>query len=601
MALARRSFVKAGQNATNMGFAGGGFSDFLKEDNTRLYGLKKGASFEGKILPAFDLELPEEDTTYPSSTSPYRERVQDAAGQQAFTSWFARYYGYRFFRPYKNAKSYNFLSPINMAQYQAEDPRLFASYGYDDNYTFDPIHKMCEIARNQDIVQGWKPEYASVFTQDRSINEYGISSPRLWTLLNAFIVDSKNPTGKNVVMCLGTTATDHLLQQLNLTGPSRSFVTDDPDFFYLYEDVTRIDNPKYAFYPDTIIGANKQEASVISFGKSDRSLVGTRLFDFGKVTSASLDSILRARVDFLDIKQFDWWTVQRITDMLIEDGRVPLEFLEIVLQGRATISQSSIAAQNANRQYYDAASASAPPAQTATDAGQQAIMQNRGQTPPPPAAQVPNPAPQPAPAPVAEREFWVTKDGKTESMTENELKEASAKGFDWPVMLKTDSSWSTMEHYGLKAPAVAPAPATAPAPELAAPAPAPATPAPASIPPASEPRKRFNSGTPAKTPEQKADDMYGQGDDDIPFEAPKKQAEAASPASSEWYKDAEVDVTPEMEDRIKELFTKSQGTDADVTMTIEECAEYAQLCESSFGAGVVSPPEGWCRQHGLIA
>lgn len=585
MALARRSFVQAGQKATNMGFAGGGFSDFLKEDNTRMYGLKKGASFEGKILPAFNFSLPEGDTTYPYSTVPYREREQDAAGQQAFTDWFARYYGYRFFRAYKNAKSYNFLSPINMAQYQAEDPELFASYGYDDNYTFDPIFKMCQIARSQDIVQGWKPEYAEVFTQDRTINEYGIGGPRLWTLLNAFIVDSRNPTGKNVVMCLGTTATDHLIQQLNLTGPSRSFVTDDPDFFYLYEDVTRIDSPKYAFYPATVTGGNKQEACAISFGNSDRSLVGTRLFDFGKVTSDSLDSILRARVDLLDIKQFDWWTVQRITDMLVEDGRVPLEFLEFVLQGRATISQASIAKQNANCQYYDTAKASTPPAQTVTNVAQQAIMQNRGQTPPPPAAQTPPPPP----APVAEREFWVTNNGQTQSMTESELKEFHAAGFDGPVMLKTDSTWSTLEHYGLKTPE--PAPAPAPLPKSA----------PASIPPAAEPRKRFSAGAPDKTPEQVADSMYGQGDDDIPFEAPKGQAEAASPASSEWYKDAEVDVTPEMEARIKELFTKSQGTDADVTMTIEECAEYAQLCESSFGTGVVSPPEGWCRQHGLIA
>lgn len=592
MALARRSFVKAGQNATNMGFAGGGYSDFLSERNDRMYGFKKGSTFEGKILPAFDLSLPEGDLSYPTSAVPYRERQQDAAGQQPFTSWFARYYGYRFFRPSKDARSYNFLSPLNMMQYHAEDPEAIEEMGYNGDYTFDPILKMCEIMRKKDSANGYREEYEFIFSTKRDENPNGIIGPRLWTLVNAFVVDANNPSGKNVVIVLGPAATDHMIEQLNLPGPTRDFPTDDPDFFYLYEDVTRMDSPKYGFFPDVAMMANNQEASVLSFGKNERSLLGTRLFDYGKMTHLSKEEILRNRVDLLDIKNFEWWTTQRIVDMLIQDGRVPLEFLERVLEGRAVISQKSIAGQQANRQYYNApeVSSTPPPAQT-TPAHQQAIMQNRGQATPPPPASAPAPAPAtpPAPAP-AEREFWVTNNGQTQSMTESELKAFHAAGFDGPVMLKTDTTWSTLEHYGLKSAPVAPPPAAAPVP--AAPAPAPSGPPAAAAPP-----KRF--GGAAKTPEQTADDLYGAGDDDIPFDEPKAQPAKASSASSDFYKDAVVDVTPEMEERIKELYIKSLGRDASVVMTVEECAEFGQLVESAFGIGVVTPPAEWCDLHGL--
>lgn len=600
MALARRSFVKAGQKATNMGFAGGGFSDFLKDRNDRIYGFKKGSTFEGKILPAFDLNLPEGDLSYPTSVVPYRERHQDAAGQQPFTSWFARYYGYRFFRPSQDAQSYNFLSPLNMAQYHAEDPEAIEAMGYNSDYTFDPILKMCEIMRRKDSANGYREEYEFIFTRKREENPNGITGARLWTLFNAFVVDANNPSGKNVVMVLGTSATDHLLAQLDLTGPTREFQTDDPDFFYLYEDVTRMDSPKYAFFPDVVKLVTQQEASVLSFGKSERALLSTRLFDYSKVTHLPKEEILRSRVDLLDIKQFDWWSTQRIVDMLIQDGRAPLEFLERVLEGRAVISQKAIAAQKANRQYYEAPASSqtAPPAQTAPVAQQQAIMRNRGQATPPPAAPAPAqtpPAPAQTPPPPAqtpaEREFWVTNNGQVQSMSESELKAFHASGFNGPVMLKTDSTWATLEHYGLKS-------SVAPSAPPAAPAPAAETPAPASPPAAvAAPPKRF--GGTAKTAEQTADDLYGSGDDDIPFESPKPQQMAASPASSDFYKDAVVDVTPEMEERIKELYIKSLGRDASVIMTVEECAEFGQLVESVFGVGVVTPPAEWCEAHGL--
>jgi hypothetical protein len=73
-----------------------------------------------------------------------------------------------------------------------------------------------------------------------------------------------------------------------------------------------------------------------------------------------------------------------------------------------------------------------------------------------------------------ERKFWVSNNGAVVSMTEPELRLMIIAGFSGPVMLSTDSAWSTPAAYGLVAPAAPTAPAAPVAP--AAPT-APAAPA----------------------------------------------------------------------------------------------------------------------------
>lgn len=430
------SFKKAEENT----FEGTRLSMF-KDPDVRPVFLNPKKPITGFILPGFNPALAEYDESRQSSHCMYRDlsRQDPDTGNPAFTSWFVSVPGYNFYGKGKNT----FISPHTIAN---ADP------------IFDCRMEVYKRRDNGDT------SLLSLITRPETMKEIHVLPGTIpLTLINAVCPPTnekeKDQSVRNRVIVLKKSATKKLFADLDLPRPVSIPAPVDPDWpTFLYGDIT---NPKRALFFQSVTERLETgtEYAALSFGKVVFVDQQTMRVDCNVTPIA--DQYMQGRYDLCDLQNtIHIPTYDELVDLLVDEGLVPYELIVHVCADKVNHMPPKKVETIISTPTY-------APAEKAPAAAPQAYA---------PMATAPLPA-APAPAPAAaEREFWVTDNGQTKSMTESQLKAFHATGFDGPVMLKTDTAWSTLEHYGLKA--AAPAPAPAPVQEAPTPAPAP-VPAPA--------------------------------------------------------------------------------------------------------------------------
>lgn len=428
------SFKKAEENT----FEGTRLSMF-KDPDVRPVFLNLKKPITGFILPGFNEALGEYDESRQSSHCMYRDlsRQDPETGNPAFTSWFVTVPGYNFYGKGKNT----FISPRAIAN-------------------ADPIFdcRMAVYARRD----AGDTSLMSLVTRPETLKEIHVLPGTMpLTLLNVVCPPTnekeKDQSVRNRVLVIKKSAAKKLFADLDKPRPVSVPTPVDSDWpTFLYGDVT---NPKHALFFQSV--TEKLETGTdypaLSFGKVVFVDQQTMRVDCNATPIA--DQYMQGRYDLCDLNNTIYIpSYDELVELLVDEGLVPYDLIVSVCADKVNrMPAKKVETTISTPTYAPADPAPAP----------------QGYAPVASAPMPPAPASAPAPAPAAvEREFWVTNNGQTQSMTESQLKEFHAAGFDGPVMLKTDSAWSTLEHYGLKA--VAPAPAPAPVQEAPAPAPAPA-------------------------------------------------------------------------------------------------------------------------------
>lgn len=430
------SFKKAEENT----FEGTRLSMF-KDPDVRPVFLNPKKPITGFILPGFNEALAEYDESRQSSHCMYRDlsRQDPDTNNPAFTSWFVTVPGYNFYGKGKNT----FISPRAIANADPIfDCRIEVYRRRDDGDTsLLPLVARPETMKEIHILPGTIP----------------------LTLLNAVCPPTnekeKDQTVRNRVLVLKKSAAKKLFTDLNAPRPVAVPTPVDPDWpTFLYGDIT---NPKRALYFQSVTEKLETgtEYAALSFGKVVFVDQQTMRVDCSVTPIA--DQYMQGRYDLCDLQNTIYIpTYDELVELLVDEGLVPYELIASVCGDKVNHMPPKKVETIISTPTY-------APAGTAPVAAPQAYTPMAAA--PMPSAPAPVNAPAPAPA---EREFWVTNNGQTQSMTESQLKEFHAAGFDGPVMLKTDTAWSTLEHYGLKA--EAPTPAPAPVQDVPTPAPAPA-------------------------------------------------------------------------------------------------------------------------------
>lgn len=400
----------------------------------------------GYILPGFNPALAPFDEARPMSVCPYRDAsaIDPETGNPAFSSWFVSVPGYNFYGTGKNT----FVSPRAIGQ-----P--------------DPIFD-CRMEVYRRRKQGDESLMHLVNRPTSYKDPHPLPGTVTLTMFNAVCPPTnekeRDQSVKNRVLVLKKAATRKIFTDLDMPRPvSVSTPVDSEWPTFLLGDIT---NPQHALYFTSATGRldNGTEYPALDFGKVVYVDAQTSRVDCRSTQVPA--QYLQGRYDLCDVDNVVYIpTYEELVELLVNEGLVPYELIE------------SVCADKCNK-------FPAKPSRTAVSAPASHTPVATPNAYAPVAMPAPAPTAVPVPAPVVEREFWITRNGQVESMTESQLKAAVDTGFRGAVMAKEDNSWQTLQHYNLLPAAQVPMPAPAPqtteqvpaqqAPVTTAPMPAPA-------------------------------------------------------------------------------------------------------------------------------
>lgn len=374
----------------------------------------------GYILPGFNPALAPFDEARPMSVCPYRDAsaIDPETGNPAFSSWFVSVPGYNFYGTGKNT----FVSPRAIGQ-----P--------------DPIFD-CRMEVYRRRKQGDESLMHLVNRPASYKDPHPLPGTVTLTMFNTVCPPTnekeRDQTVKNRVLVLKKAATRKLFTDLDMPRPvSVSTPVDSEWPTFLLGDIT---NPQHALYFTSATGRldNGTEYPALDFGKVMYVDAQTSRVDCHSTQVP--DQYLQGRYDLCDVDNVVYIpTYEELVNLLVNEGLVPYELVEAVCADKC-------------------ANFPAKPSRAAAPVHSIPAVAPSAYTP----VATPMPAPAPAVAPEAEREYWITRNGQVESMTESQLKAAVDTGFRGAVMAKGDSVWQTLQHYNLLADTPEPMPAPAP-------------------------------------------------------------------------------------------------------------------------------------------
>lgn len=422
----------------------------------------------GYILPGFNPALAEFDEARPMSVCSYRDAsvVDPETDNPAFTSWFVSVPGYNFYGTGKNT----FISPRAVGQ-----P--------------DPIFD-CRMEVYRRRKQGDESLMHLVNRPTSYKDPHPLPGTVTLTMFNAVCPPTnekeRDQSVKNRILILKKAATRKLFADLDMPRPVSVTTPVDADWpTFLLGDIT---NPQHALYFTSATGRldNGTEYPALDFGKVMYVDAQTSRIDCHSTQVPA--QYLQGRYDLCDVTKTVYIpTYEELVELLVSEGLVPYELIEAVCADKCNKFPTK----------PSRTAASAPVSHTPT-ASPSAYAPVAVSMP------TPAPAPMPAPAPVVEREFWITRNGQVESMTESQLKAAVDTGFRGAVMAKEDNSWQTLQHYNLLPTAPTPMPAPASTPQTSEQVPVTTAPMPAVAPASPTTPQEAPTGGMCRTAEQEA-------------------------------------------------------------------------------------------------
>ena len=290
----------------------------FKTKDTSLEFLNGKVEIKGVILPAFDPTLNENDASRPVSYGSYRDTdAVNANGDYELSDWSVSVDGYNFM----GNSMQTFISPSIIHQ---DDPIIdLRKYIYNLRKAGDETY-MNLVERPAKV--DWR--------------EFKLALPGIQTMVlinfwgtggNAKADDVAEK--KNRVLMLKPTAWCHLMDDLNKERPASVRVPRDPENAdYLLGDVT---HPDHALeFTTKAIEAkgrtgNTFQAVVVDFGNLVAAPGGGKQLNCKEVTIP--ENILAGRLDLADYDSvLHIPTYDEIVDMLIEDGMVPFDLINLV-------------------------------------------------------------------------------------------------------------------------------------------------------------------------------------------------------------------------------------------------------------------------------
>ena len=290
----------------------------FKTKDTSLEFLNGKTEIKGVILPAFDPTLNENDASRPLSYGSYRDTdAVNANGDYELSAWSVSVEGYNFM----GNSMQTFISPSILRQ---DDPIIdLRKHIYNLRKDGDETY-MNLVARPAKA--DWREfKLALPSTQTMVlINFWGTGG-------NAKADDVAEK--KNRVLMLKPTAWGQLMDDLNKERPASVRVPRDPENAdYLLGDVT---HPDHALeFTTKAIEAkgrtgNTFQAVIVDFGNLVAAPGGGKQLNCKEVTIP--ENILAGRLDLADCDNvLHIPTYDEIVDMLIEDGMVPFELINLV-------------------------------------------------------------------------------------------------------------------------------------------------------------------------------------------------------------------------------------------------------------------------------
>lgn len=290
----------------------------FKTKDTSLEFLNGKVEIKGVILPAFDPSLSENDASRPVSYGSYRDTdAVNANGDYELSAWSVSVEGYNFM----GNSMQTFISPSILRQ---DDPII------------DLRKHIYKLRKDGDET------YMNLVERPAKADwrEFKLALPGTQTMVlinfwgtggNAKADDVAEK--KNRVLMLKPTAWGHLMDDLNKERPASVRVPRDPENAdYLLGDVT---HPDHALeFTTKAIEAkgrtgNTFQAVIVDFGNLVAAPGGGKQLNCKEVTIP--ENILAGRLDLADCDNvLHIPTYDEIVDMLIEDGMVPFELINLV-------------------------------------------------------------------------------------------------------------------------------------------------------------------------------------------------------------------------------------------------------------------------------
>jgi len=259
----------------------------------------------GRILPAFDKNLDFRDEAYPTSFMPYRDpdaKVDPDTKKMGFTGWYLQFAGYRFFG---NSRE-DLVSPRSI--------RMFDEHASATECA-DPIQDCRSLAYSRK--DSGDELAASLVDKPKDFKAYhALPSLEMKVVMNSYTqVDRKAHEVMPLILTQGAMG----LMKRELCWPQGTNPR-DPNFpQFMLGDIT---------HPETglrfeIVAEETNSFTVIipKFTQEEFGLAGAQVMPVNK-------DILAQRLDFLDLSSMVIPTYQQLVDLLIAEGKVPLDLIK---------------------------------------------------------------------------------------------------------------------------------------------------------------------------------------------------------------------------------------------------------------------------------
>ena len=272
--------------------------------------------FSGRILPAFNYQLSQADSEFPTSWMPYRnaDNVDPETNQPVLSAFFAVAAAYSWF----GNKQVSFLSPstLRFTHNISRGPELIDPIQDIRNFAKkheDPaIRALCERAENK--------------KESKIILPY----PSRRYIFNFYGTAGSDRTERNYLIDVSQKAFEDLAAKLSEWRPAHEQILDQSWPNYLYGDIT---DPYNGILVETVsIPSSPQPFNGFVFTSgSHKSLKGVRS---QPVTQAALAGRYHLYGDNSALKIMP---AQEIVDFLVEDGSIPYHLIEEVCSNYANV------------------------------------------------------------------------------------------------------------------------------------------------------------------------------------------------------------------------------------------------------------------------
>lgn len=273
-------------------------------------------SFSGRILPAFNYNLSQADSDFPTSWMPYRnvDNVDPETNQPVLSAFFAVVAAYSWF----GNKQVSFLSPstLRFTQSISRGPELI-----------DPVQDIRNYAKKHE-----DPAIRALTERPENKKDAKIVIPYAQRryVFNFFGTAGIDRNIRNYLVDVSQKAFEDLATKLSEWRPAHEQILDKNWPNYLYGDIT---DPQNGIMVDTLsIPSNPQPFNGFAFTSgSHKSLKGIRQ------QPVPMEALAGRYHLYGPQSVFKIMSVQEIVDFLVDDGAIPHHLIEEVCSNYARV------------------------------------------------------------------------------------------------------------------------------------------------------------------------------------------------------------------------------------------------------------------------